>query len=532
MLSRILALVICVTFSFGSLFVSAEEGYIGEDLGYDIYKRIDEGIYKVKRDMIESRLKDSALLFNGIVGMICTGKNKEKIFCFKDRIDFTASELEDIVGGGLGAIYTHMNPESIGIDTEQAVRIRGLISEYYKTLYAAVTYEQKKLQEVGSIGLFTDGNKDNSSYDLMVDLQDIHNVIFAHDIPYNGTANMGASSVTNLLANAYSPSSPLDGILPWDTKKPQTSTGSKVSTGSTLPGLLNTGSECTPTESLPLNLDADFLRDAESQLLIGKSPKSSIAFSDDGKLPEYWARLAKWGSSGSAGSGFDTFPCSGKDFFCITVSMVMYTQNILAGGKAATIEKVLDENLKIADKYAGSSFTLTKMPKMFFGLSAIGLDLPSMLHIGVQFSTLPPPLLNLKPPTSTSTWPGSAPSVGSATSGLSKGESDEMSQILVCAFEESWFDPNRVNSLEQTVENRMMNGLTYLTTNEFNQKADTSASMPKSWCVRARQMDLKKSYGDSFNLDLFELHDFTVTFSQQISSINKLIQKMNDKPTH
>lgn len=81
----------------------------------------------------------------------------------------------------------------------------------------------------------------------------------------------------------------------------------------------------------------------------------------------------------------------------------MYTQNILGGGKAATIEKVLDENLKIADKYAGSSFTLTKMPKMFFGLSAIGLDLPSMLHIGVQFSTLPPPLLNLKPPTPTST---------------------------------------------------------------------------------------------------------------------------------
>lgn len=96
-----------------------------------------------------------------------------------------------------------MNSGSIGIDTEQAVRIRGLISEHYKKLSANITDEQKKLQEIGSIGLFTDGNKDNSSYDLMVDLQDVHNVIFAHDIPYNGTANMGASSVANLLANAY-----------------------------------------------------------------------------------------------------------------------------------------------------------------------------------------------------------------------------------------------------------------------------------------------------------------------------------------
>lgn len=79
--------------------------------------------------------------------------------------------------------------------------------------------------------------------------------------------------------------------------------------------------------------------------------------------------------------------------------MTMYSQNILSGGKAATIEKVLDENLKIVTKFAPSSFAQAKMTNMFFGLSLIGIDLPSMLHIGVQFSTLPPPILNLKPPT-------------------------------------------------------------------------------------------------------------------------------------
>lgn len=77
-----------------------------------------------------------------------------------------------------------------------------------------MTDEQKKLQSVGSIGLFTDGNKDNSSYDLMVDLENIHSVLFAKDIPYNGTDNMGASSVANLLANVYDhpflPLTPLD----------------------------------------------------------------------------------------------------------------------------------------------------------------------------------------------------------------------------------------------------------------------------------------------------------------------------------
>lgn len=118
-------------------------------------------------------------------------------------MDFTASELDQVSGGDLGPMYTHMDPDSIGLDTEQTVRIRGIIVGHYKDLQTSVTDEQRKLQSVGSIGLFTDGNKDNSNYDLMVDLENIHNVIFSKEIPYNGTDNMGASSVANLLADLY-----------------------------------------------------------------------------------------------------------------------------------------------------------------------------------------------------------------------------------------------------------------------------------------------------------------------------------------
>lgn len=110
-----------------------------------------------------------------------------------------------------------MNPSNAELVTEQAVRMGGIITEHYKDLQSQVNEEQKKLQSVGSIGLFTDGNKDNSSYDLMVDLENIHSVLFAKDIPYNGTDNMGASSVANLLSNAYDhpflPLNPLDLVL-------------------------------------------------------------------------------------------------------------------------------------------------------------------------------------------------------------------------------------------------------------------------------------------------------------------------------
>ena len=96
-----------------------------------------------------------------------------------------------------------MNPENAGIDTELAVRIRGILMEHYTDIRKQVDLEQKKLHSVGSIGLFTDGNEDNSSYDLMTDLENIHNVLFARDIPYDGTENMGASSLRDFLDNMY-----------------------------------------------------------------------------------------------------------------------------------------------------------------------------------------------------------------------------------------------------------------------------------------------------------------------------------------
>ena len=108
--------------------------------------------------------------------------------------------------------------------------------------------------------------------------------------------------------------------------------------------------------------------------------------------------------------------------------MTNYTQNLLGGGKAATIEKILDENLTIANKFAPSSFVQSKMTKLFFGLSLKSLNLPDMIHLGVNISYLPPPILNFKPGTT-----GGEENAGPF---LSKGEEDEINQILVGTFEE------------------------------------------------------------------------------------------------
>lgn len=185
--------------------------------------------------------------------------------------------------------------------------------------------------------------------------------------------------------------------------------------------------------------------------------------------------------------------------------MTDYAQNILWGGKAATIEKILDENLKIVNTFAPSSFVQAKMTKMFFGLSLKNLDFPSLLHIGVIVSRLPPPILNFTPETA---------------------EDEEFNKILVGTFEELWLDFKRQNSLEKNNESRAIHNLTYQTTDLMNEKLDTSQTPQKFGYIRAKEMDLKKSYGDSFNDDLFELHDFTLAFTKSITSVTDVIKAM------
>lgn len=92
---RILAFVSLLCSILFACPIFAEEDYIGTDLGNDIYKRIDTGVYKIKKQLIENRLKGSALLLDGMVGMSCASKT-EKIFCFRDGVDFTSTELDDI----------------------------------------------------------------------------------------------------------------------------------------------------------------------------------------------------------------------------------------------------------------------------------------------------------------------------------------------------------------------------------------------------------------------------------------------------
>lgn len=148
---------------------------------------------------------------------------------------------------------------------------------------------------------------------------------------------------------------------------------------------------------------------------------------------------------------------------------------------------------------------------MFFQLSLRELDLKAMIHIGAIISYLPPPILNIKKDSTTK-------------------EDDELNKILVGIFDEWGLDFKRQNSLEKDSESYMTHNLTYLTTDSIDAKSNTSTAPIKSLFSQAKSMEIKKSYGDSFNDDLFELHSFTVAFSDSIKTLSRIITQMNAIP--
>ena len=80
------------------------------------------------------------------------------------------------------------------------------------------------------------------------------------------------------------------------------------------------------------------------------------------------------------------------------------------------------------------------------------------------------------------------------------------------------------------LESLMVNNLTHLPTDAASIKSDTSDAPEKSSYIQAKEMELKKNYGDSFNDDLVELNGFTAAFSKSIESVCSIINLMHAIP--
>lgn len=125
--------------------------------------------------------------------------------------------------------------------------------------------ENNARETISYLGLYMDGDKNNSEYDIVSDIEKINMILFSQDIKYKGTPNASAKSLADFLSNKTIPplfsgtgsatGSVLPGNASGSTLTGSALTGSQVSTSSTsqIDELL--GSTCNIATNSPVSVN-------------------------------------------------------------------------------------------------------------------------------------------------------------------------------------------------------------------------------------------------------------------------------------
>ncbi|MDD2486841.1 MAG: hypothetical protein PHS92_00520 [Candidatus Gracilibacteria bacterium] len=536
------------TFIFlGLIRISFVSAFIGESIELNLYNKVDSGVIKIKKQLMEKELKGSSSSINNIM------KRSGLQRYFDENWDFSESELNKIKNGSISDITKHLKSEyreDKNLNTGKFAEITKTINEWRENKNIKVEKNISNMTELGSIGLYYDGDTGNSGYDIMYDMEQINSVIFSKDLPYNGKENINTAKLDfGSLINSPSPSSqsqgiaeiplPVEAVLQNNNTNPGTGTPNlnpqtqtinstdvinNLANSTTLSNkcitgnILNDNSDNTASSAgnsyaadSILN-DKNLLNDINDQLVSGTNSSTSIG----GQTTQDAGQAPVVNNGITAGSSLsDTFPCS--DIFCIQIEFTMYTQNLLGGSKTKSIESILEKNYKIADKISSTPLIQSEMTKTNFSLSILkNLKLGKMLHMGIVISSLPLPILSLNKGT---------PSGNGGEVGIKQDFIDE--QIYINSFSQYGLKYKSQNDLSDDAADLAMKNCLKLNTEDCNKKLSkiSSAINPTPQYNKMIYNSMKNEYLGSFNNDLMALIGYSQQLGSKIDTITNISKK-------
>ncbi len=334
---RIIASIILM--GFFSFSVWAEDWYIGENPGTNFYSTIDEWDYQITAKILTKRLAEKPTLDK--FGAECLGKTWVK------DAPTDIKTLEEIAKGDyrkLTEILKKNNIENISIDTYQGLAL--CLTEKYQRAKSRARDEQNNIETLSSLGLYMDGDTSNSDYDIISDIEKINMIIFSKNLKYSGEINKSASSFRDFLSGR--PVAALFGSgtpagIAWNTGSWGTGSWGTGGTGSwgTWSGWVNLGTliggSCgwsTTSQDITDIIDDAFARELAATLASGPIGYPTGQWYTRNVWAPPQGTLSGTNANGTHTSADDFFhkmPCT--SIFCIDVTMVSGSQNLLGGGK-------------------------------------------------------------------------------------------------------------------------------------------------------------------------------------------------------
>lgn len=357
---------------------------IGEGIGENMYQKISDGGYAAEKAFYDQTVQGSVKDLNaqvrqvpGLQARLC-GSQDPECRVFVRNLD--ASALDRATEDLNGALRRALNPVIFqqgvtGADLNQIIQI---IKDYRAKKQKEIADASEKAQSLSMIGLYVDGDIDNSDYDIVADIEKINKRIFGKPPEYQGPLNRSKDAAGSLVSGPFLGGSNTEhGTIDDDVLS---STGFVYKDAS--------ARNCSaPAWSGSLVREVN-------QILNPQSPQNDA-----------WGPLDPFAAAGLSTGTPIAKPAAkgdcGDDIFCIDIQFLTYQQNLLGYSKKklVSLENVIDKHLPQIEKQSAKSFVQSSHTTNFGQLSFAGLlarYLKDNLSFKVEVNFLPPPFLASK----------------------------------------------------------------------------------------------------------------------------------------
>jgi hypothetical protein len=165
----------------GYFFMNSTSAFLGEDLGLDLYKQIDKWFESLEIKQYEYEL----------TGQWEADINEVLKPIFADHglsCDIASSaDIERMLAdGNIWMIVERCVGEWNPIPSTLIEEVINTLNYIRATFKGRAETKSKKTYEIARIWLYSDGNVENSPFDLITDMQEIDRIIFSEELEYNG----------------------------------------------------------------------------------------------------------------------------------------------------------------------------------------------------------------------------------------------------------------------------------------------------------------------------------------------------------
>ena len=374
--------------------------FLWEDLGLDIYGQIDRNLKWLEQKQYEYELTAQGKgTVNDVLAPIFADYG---IAC---NIGSSADIESMLAGNNIAKIMERCWWENEDVPALLAERVTNALS-YIKSTYTqrAETKAQKTF-EVERIGLYSDGNIENSPFDLVEDLIQIDSIIFSKELEYEWVENKNTSeSVQDVVDEVFNDpiintgtnitdwvqeiADDIEDIFVWNDEEQEDIIEYLDYHNYVCIDQNQSGLDDAITDDIIWNIE--WYGPYVSNPSYWEYPDGIVPIGWWWIGPTLWWESLSWNYTPIR----DDFPCDW--WFCITIEFQKNDYG-LAWGETSTIESVLKKSGQHLEKAANANPTQRKQTTNNFELSSIIENLPDMLRgFWVEVITKPVPILDIQ----------------------------------------------------------------------------------------------------------------------------------------